>query len=101
MHYEIRFEENESFVTIRTFGELNVDGHQHFLGELITHSKWKAGMNVLVDHRAASLATVTLHDIQVVSLLVKQLKDNLGSGGRCAIVLSEDAEFTRLQCGRS
>ncbi|HJW30896.1 MAG TPA: hypothetical protein VJ508_16795 [Saprospiraceae bacterium] len=94
MHSEITFEENESFVTIRTFGELSVEGHQHFLAELIMHPKWKAGMNVLVDDRAASLATLTLNDIQLISLLVRQLKDRLGSGGRCAIVLSD--EFTKV-----
>ncbi|HSB32112.1 MAG TPA: STAS/SEC14 domain-containing protein [Candidatus Sulfobium mesophilum] len=93
MHSEITFDENESFVSIRTFGELSVEGFQHFLMELITHSKWKAGMSVLVDHRAASLAGLTVNDIQLISLLVKQLKDNLGSGGRCAIVLSD--EFTK------
>lgn len=53
-------------------------------------------MSALVDHRSASLAAVTLHDMQLTSLLVKQLKDNLGSGGRCAIVLSDDAEFTKV-----
>jgi hypothetical protein len=96
MDYEITFEEKESFVAIRTSGELDVQGHQHLLGELMTHSKWKAGINVLVDHRAASLATLTPRDIQMVSLMVKRLKDRLGSGGRCAIVLSDDAEFTKV-----
>ena len=52
--------------------------------------------SVLVDNRAASLATTTLHDIQLISLLVKQLKNYLGSGGRCAIIMSDDAEFTKV-----
>ncbi len=94
MHSEIIFEETEPFVTIRTSGELSVEGFQRFLTELITHSKWKPGMNVLVDHRAASLAALTLNDIELISLLVRQLKDYLGSGGRCAIVLSD--EFTKV-----
>jgi hypothetical protein len=96
MRHEITFDENESFVTIRTSGELSVGGHQLVLRELITHPRWRSGMSALVDHRAASLAAVTLHDMQIISLLVKQLKDNLGSGGRCAIVLSDDAEFTKI-----
>lgn len=96
MRHEITFDKNESFVTIRTSGELNGEGHRLFLGELITHPKWKAGMDVLVDNRAASLATTTLHDIQLISLLVKLLKEYLGSGGRCAIILSCDAEFTKV-----
>jgi hypothetical protein len=75
---------------------LDVEGHQLFLRELIAHPKWRAGMNALVDHRAATLANVTLHDMQIVSLLVRQLKNYLGSGGRCAIVLSDDAEFTKI-----
>jgi hypothetical protein len=96
MRHEITFEKNESFVTIRTSGELSAEGHQRLLGELIAHPKWRTGMSALVDHRSASLAAVTLHDMQLTSLLVKQLKDNLGSGGRCAIVLSDDAEFTKV-----
>ncbi len=95
MRYEISFNQNESFVTVRTSGKLDVQGHQLFLVELLTHSQWRAGMNVLVDHRAASLATITVDDMKMVSLLVRQLKDYLGSGGRCAIVLSDDAEFTK------
>ncbi len=94
MLYEITFDKNEPFVTIRTSGELNIEGHQLFLRDLIAHPKWRAGTNVLVDHRAASLSSVTMHDIEMISLLVKQLKDNLGSGGRCAIVVSE--EFTKI-----
>ena len=96
MRYEITFDKNESFVAIHTSGELNGEGHRLLLRELITHPKWKAGMDVLVDHRAASLATTTLHDIQLVSLSVKELKNYLGSGGRCAIILSDDAEFTKV-----
>lgn len=93
MRYKISF--NESFVTIFTYGELSVEGHQLFLRELVAHPKWKAGTNVLVDHRAASLANVTLNDMRLVSLLVKQLKGYLGSGGRCAIVLADNEEFTK------
>jgi hypothetical protein len=96
MRYQITFDGNESFVTIRTAGELDVEGHQLLLRELIDHPKWRAGMSALVDHRAATLANVTLHDMQIVSLLVRQLKNYLGSGGRCAIVLSDDAEFTKV-----
>ncbi len=94
MRFEIIFEDTEPFVTIRTSGELSVEGHRHFLSELITHPKWKAGMNVLVDNRAASLAALTVYDLQLISVLVRQLKDDLGSGGRCAIVLSD--EFTKV-----
>ncbi len=53
-------------------------------------------MNAIVDHRAATFTNVTLHDMQAISLLVRQLKKYLGSGGRCAIVLSDNAEFTKV-----
>lgn len=77
MRYEIMFDKNESFVTGRMFGELSVGGHQLFLRDLLAHPKWKTGMNVLIDNRAASLVNVTLDDLQRVSLMVKYLKDAL------------------------
>ncbi len=95
MRYEIKFD-NESFVTIRTSGELSAEGHQLLLSDLIKHPDWKPGMKVLVDQRSASFAAVTLNDIQKISLFVKALKDSLGSGGRCAILLSEKSEFTKV-----
>jgi hypothetical protein len=96
MRHEITFDKNEPFVTIRTLGELSAEGHLLFLKELITRPEWRAGMNALVDHRAASLAAITPYDLQLISRWVKQLKDILGAGGRCAIVLSDDAEFTKV-----
>jgi hypothetical protein len=59
MRHEITFDKNEPFVTIRTLGELSAEGHLLFLKELITRPEWRAGMNALVDHRAASLAAIT------------------------------------------
>ena len=96
MRYEITFNENESLVTIRTYGDLTFNGFQLLLEELIADPKWRAGMNAIVDNRRASLDTLLLQDLQKISLLVQQLKNKLGSGGRCAIVLSDDADFTKI-----
>ena len=96
MHHEITFDKTETFVTIRTSGELTFEGHRLFLDELIAHPEWKPGTDVLVDHRAASLAAITLDDIKSISLLVKLSNEYIGSGGRCAIILSDNAEFTKV-----
>ena len=95
MQYEIIFHENKSFVTIRTSGDLTFDGLQLMLTELLGDPKWNTSLNALVDNRAASLDTLTLYDMQKLSLLVTRLKDNLGYGA-CAIVLPDDADFTKI-----
>jgi len=96
VHYEIKFDENKSFVTIRTSGDLSFNSYQLILRELLADPKWIAGTNTIVDHRASSIETLALDDLKKISYLVKQLKDNLGHGGRCAIVVSNDAEFTKI-----
>ena len=95
MQHEIKFQENKSFVTLRTSGELTFDGFQLMLRELVDDPKWKSSLNGLVDNRAASLDSLTLHDLQKISLSVTQLKDTLGHGA-CAIVLPDDGGFTKI-----
>jgi len=95
MHYEIEFHENKSCVIIRTFGDLTFDGLQLMLEKLLADPKWKASLNAIVDNRAALFDTLTLYDLQKLSLLVKRLKDNLGYGA-CAIVLPDYADFTKI-----
>ena len=94
MQYEIIFHDSKSFVTIRMSGDLTCDGIELMLTELICDPRWKVSLNALVDNRAASLDTLSLYDLQKISVLVNQIKDTLGSGA-CAIVLP-DSGFTKM-----
>jgi len=95
MQHEIKFQENKSFVTLRTSGELTFDGLQFMLTELLGDPRWTSSLNALVDNRAASFDTLSLYDLRKMSLLVTKFKDALGPGA-CAIVLPDEGGFTKM-----
>ncbi len=89
MRFEITFNEDQNRFILKTFEYLTMQGIEEMVKELLTHNKWQKGRDLLIDHREASFAKISIEDIISLSNTVMVLDKTLGSR-RCSAISPED-----------
>lgn len=89
MRYEITFNEDKNRFTLKTFDYLTMQGIEEMVKELLTHNNWQKGRDLLIDHREASFAKISIEDIISLSNTIMALDKTLGSR-KCSVISPED-----------
>jgi hypothetical protein len=92
MEYEIDFDSDSEFVTVRTSGVASLEGFSAYLRALVADPRWHCGMNVLSDHTALRAGHLTAADVRALVAIHSPFAQRVGSG-LCAIVTGSSLKF--------
>ncbi len=86
MKYSIFFKTDHEYFVFKTSGKFSVEDHSRLLRELVSHTEWRKGMNLIADHSDAGFEGVSVDDIEEVCQSVIVADEKYGAG-RCAVII--------------
>jgi hypothetical protein len=93
MRHSIEFADNPDGVIIHTFGRANVEGFRALNDALISHPRFRPGMQILVDHSHLDASQLTVTEIEEIGTHLLTLADLIGPS---PIALIASDALTRL-----
>lgn len=92
MCHIITIDTEQKLARIIARGKVNVLELRDIYSELIKHSEWRAGFDILCDYRAIDDFDVSTRDIDEIAEWQTSI-DNMIGNGKCAVVASRDSVF--------
>ena len=92
MCHTITIDPEQKLALVIASGKVNVLELRRIYSELIRHSDWRAGYDILCDYRQIEDFDVSARDIDEISEWQTSI-DNLIGNGKCAVVASRDSVF--------
>ena len=92
MCHIITIDTEQKFARIIARGKVNVLELRDIYSELIKHSEWRPGFDILCDYRAIDDFDVSTRDIDEIAEWQTSI-DNMIGNGKCAVVASRDSVF--------
>ena len=92
MNHIITIDTEQRLARIIPRGKVNVLELRDIYSELIKHSEWRAGFDILCDYRAIDDFDISIRDIDEIVEWQTSI-DNMIGNGKCAVVASGDSIF--------
>ncbi len=92
MTHTLSVYEGENLFVVKTNGAGDVGGIIAFIEDVVSHSEWRSGMSILVDHRELELHEITQAGVGIVSRFFQSVASQLGDG-KLALVMNRDVDF--------
>lgn len=100
MDHTIEFDPDRRYVVITTSGQASMDGFQRMHRDMVAHPNWKAGMNLLMDHRALDSSRMAGQDVERIALWRSGLS-KLNGTSKIAAVVETDLGFGLMRMWHS
>ncbi len=92
MKHSLKVSEDGLVFTVTTEGNGDVEGIIIFLNDIISHSQWRPGLKILLDHRELKLDSMKVSGIEEVSKYFRSIAEKLGHA-KVALVMKRDIDF--------
>lgn len=92
MEWEIRLAEDGSRLTIRAWGQAELQGFLDYIRQALEHPGWKPGTPVLIDLSALDLASFPADHLRTLATSEGVNKDRIGPS-RIALLVARPVEF--------
>ena len=92
MCHQISIDSDLKLARIIAMGSVNVLELREIYSQLIEHSDWQAGFDILCDYRRIEDFDVTTRDIDEITEWQTSIDARIGNG-KCAVVASRDSVF--------